>query len=112
LADPVIDPATFDALKDMAGPEFAAELVATFFEEAPTMIADLESAAGAHEADRFRRAAHSLKSNCMTFGALELAGMAKALELGGIGANTSADVAAIEAEYARVVVALKEITGG
>ena len=112
MDDPVIDHATFEALKDMAGPEFAAELVATFFEEAPQMIADLRSAAGTHEADRFRRAAHSLKSNCMTFGALRLAATAKGMELGGIGASTDADLAAFDAEYARVVPALKEIVGG
>jgi HPt (histidine-containing phosphotransfer) domain-containing protein len=35
---------------------------------------------------RFRRAAHSLKSNALTFGATELAAHAWALELGGLDA--------------------------
>jgi HPt (histidine-containing phosphotransfer) domain-containing protein len=112
LTDPVIDAATYDALKDMGGAEFAAELVATFLEEAPPMIADLKDAAGANDAGRFKRAAHSLKSNCMTFGALALAAQAKALELGGIDTSTPAALAAVDAEYARVVPALKEIAGG
>ncbi len=102
-----IDPATFAALKDMAGAEFAYELVDTFFEEAPRMLADLRESLSTHDADRFRRAAHSLKSNGMTFGALTLGSMAKGLELGGIGASTASALDLLDAEYGRVVVALK-----
>ena len=70
--DPVIDPTTFAALAQMAGADFVDELVDTFLEEAPQMLADLRAAAAEHDADRFRRAAHSLKSNAMTFGALSV----------------------------------------
>ncbi len=112
MADPTIDPATLDALKDMAGAEFVDELVGTFLEEAPQMIADLHAAKAAGEVDRFRRAAHSLKSNSMTFGALTLGGLAKALELGGLAAASDAALASVDAEYARVVDALKGMTRG
>ena len=37
---PIIDLATFRELQDTAGPEFAAELVDTFLEEAPLMLAE------------------------------------------------------------------------
>lgn len=112
MPDPTIDPATFAALEEMAGAEFVGELVDTFLEEAPGMVADLRGAFAAREADRFRRAAHSLKSNSMTFGALALGAMAKAEELGGVAASSSAALDAIDAEYARVAVALKAMPDG
>ena len=65
----VIDPHTFDELQANAGADFVAELVDTFAEEAPPLIAEMRSALAAGAAERFRRAAHSLKSNSSTFGA-------------------------------------------
>lgn len=112
MAETVIDPATFDALKEMAGADFVGELVDTFFEEAPQMIAELRDAAGAADAERLRRAAHSLKSNSMTFGALTLGGLAKGLELGGLPVATPDALAAVDVEYARVVPALKDLQHG
>ena len=65
----VIDPHTFDELQANAGADFVAELVDTFAEEAPPLLAEMRSALAAGAAERFRRAAHSLKSNSSTFGA-------------------------------------------
>ncbi len=107
MPEPTLAAAPFDALTEMAGPEFVEELVETFLEEAPTMITDLKAAAAAGDADRFRRAAHSLKSNGNTFGALELGRQAKVLELGGLASGDAEALAALDAEYARVVAALK-----
>ena len=45
------------------------------------MLAELRAARAAADADRFRRAAHSLKSNSHTFGALGLGALARDLEL-------------------------------
>ena len=115
MADSVIDAATFAELQETTGAEFAAELVSTFLEEAPGMLAELRAAlAGAH-AERFKRAAHSLKSNCNTFGALELAATARALELAGLNADPAKDTAALdalEAAYAGVARELKGLTRG
>ncbi len=80
----VIDPHTFDELQANAGADFVVELVNTFAEEAPGLLAELRNARAAGAAERFRRAAHSLKSNSSTFGATGLADLARALELGGI----------------------------
>jgi HPt (histidine-containing phosphotransfer) domain-containing protein len=114
LTSATIDTATFRSLQDTAGAEFVTELVGTYLEEAPQMISDLKSALTAGEADRFRRAAHSLKSNSNTFGAHALGAMAKELELGGLaqarGAKPDA-LAALEAEFARVAAALRELAG-
>ena len=80
----VIDPHTFDELQANAGADFVLELVDTFAEEAPRLLTELRSALAAGAAERFRRAAHSLKSNSDTFGATRLAAMARALELEGL----------------------------
>ena len=115
MTQATIDQATFDELKATAGAEFVAELVDTFLAEAPAMLADLRRALAAGNADTFRRAAHSLKSNSNTFGALTLGALAKNLELTGIAPAVEAKGAtldALTAEYARVAAALKELARG
>ena len=110
-----IDRATFTALEEMAGADFAKELIETFLEEAPPMLADLRDALDKRDADRFRRAAHSLKSNSSTFGALALASLARELEQGGLASldvATPARLDALDAEYARVADALAKLRHG
>ena len=111
MSEPVIDMAVYNELADTAGAEFAAELAGTFMEEAPGMLAELRSAQVAAKADAFRRAAHSLKTNSVTFGATRLGAMARDIELGGLTAE-AAPLDALEAEYQRVAAALTELTGG
>jgi HPt (histidine-containing phosphotransfer) domain-containing protein len=111
MPDSIIDAAIFAELKASAGAEFVTELVGTFLEEAPRMLAELRSARAAASAERFRRAAHSLKSNSNTFGALGLGEMARKLELGGLIAD-AAPLDALDAEYARVAAALKGLCNG
>ena len=115
MSDPVIDAATFAELQDSAGAEFAAELVGTFLEEAPGLLAELRDALARAQAERFMRTAHSLKSNASTFGALELAAQARALELAGLDADASKDAAALDAldaAYAAAAAALQEMSHG
>jgi len=107
-----IDLATFEELKATAGAEFVRELIETFLAEAPGMLDDLRHALAMNDADRFRRAAHSLKSNSHTFGASALGAMARDLELGGLRYVHDADGAPLEAltlEYARVARSLAEL---
>ena len=110
MAD-TIDKNTFSELQDAAGAEFVTELVDTFLEEAPIMIAELRSALDAQQADKFRRTAHSLKSNCQTFGAMRLGTMARDLEANGLSSGVGA-VDALQAHYAEVASDLKELSGG
>jgi len=77
----VINKTTFDELKQMSGDDFINELIDTFLEDAPKMIAEIKSGLAANNADTFRRAAHSMKSNAATFGASQLAELAKELEM-------------------------------
>jgi HPt (histidine-containing phosphotransfer) domain-containing protein len=115
MTESAIDLATYTELQQTAGADFVAELVDTFFEEAPVMLAELRSARAAADADRFRRAAHSLKSNSNTFGALALGALARDLELSGLGADPARDAArldALDAAYVRAAAALKDLRRG
>jgi len=111
MSESIIDQVTFAELQETAGAEFVNELVTTFLEEAPGMLTELRSAQVAASAERFRRAAHSLKSNSNTFGALGLGEMARKLEIGGLIAD-AAPLDALDAEYARVAAALKGLCNG
>ena len=106
-----IDRTIFNELQDSAGADFVVELVNTFFEEAPQMIADLRSALAAGDAERFRRAAHSLKTNAHTFGAMVLGAKARELELGGPPVDASG-IDALQVLYDTAAAALKELCRG
>ena len=77
---PVIDQATFEELKQMSGADFINELIDAFLDDAPNMISQMQTALAAKDVESFRRNAHSLKSNANTFGATELAALARELE--------------------------------
>ncbi len=109
MSESEIDLATFEELKASAGDEFVTELVGTFREEAPGMLAELREALAAGAAERFRRAAHSLKSNSSTFGATRLAARARELELQGLAAATPAALAALAQQYDAVAAELKAL---
>lgn len=108
MSHPVIDPHVFDELQANAGADFVAELVDTFAEEAPGLLAEMRSALAAGAAERFRRAAHSLKSNSHTFGATQLADLARTLELGGLPPSAAA-VDALARAVETTLVALKTL---
>jgi HPt (histidine-containing phosphotransfer) domain-containing protein len=105
MAEGIIDRATFAELQASAGEDFVKELVDTFLEEAPVMFDELRAAFATGDADAFRRAAHSLKSNSQTFGALRLGAMARTLELEGLPPD-AAPVDALAQAYAAAKTAL------
>jgi signal transduction histidine kinase/CheY-like chemotaxis protein/HPt (histidine-containing phosphotransfer) domain-containing protein len=111
-ASSVIDSRIFDQLVASTGGEmtFVRELLETYFADSPRLIATLHGALVAGNAEEFRRAAHSLKSNSANFGATNLAALAKELELMGKAGpleGAAAKLAPVDEEYARVVLALK-----
>jgi len=77
----VIDSNTFEELKQMAGADFIGELIGTFLEDAPQLLRQMQAALAGNDAETFRRAAHSLKSNAASFGANQLSGLARELEM-------------------------------
>jgi HPt (histidine-containing phosphotransfer) domain-containing protein len=76
----VINKATFEELKELSGEDFINELIDAFLEDSPNMIQNMQTALESQDTETFRRNAHSLKSNANTFGATELAVIAKELE--------------------------------
>lgn len=105
-----IDITTFEELKQMSGADFIDELMETFLEDAPKLISELRAALQAGDADSFRRAAHSLKSNAATFGAAHLSQQAKELELIGKDgklSETGGRLEALERTFAAVTSELK-----
>lgn len=110
MSQPPIDRSVFDELKDTAGAEFVVELVDTFLEEAPGLLAEMQQALADGDLPKLKRAAHSLKSNASTFGALPLAALARAVELGD--APGPAAVQAVVDAYAQAATALKELQHG
>ena len=77
---PKIDMQTYNNLKESTGEDFIGELVDAFLDDAPALIAQMKSGLTENNAEAFRRAAHSMKSNAATFGAMELSALAKELE--------------------------------
>ena len=102
----LIDAQIFAELQANAGADFIVELVETFGEETPAILAELQAARQDGEAERFRRAAHSIKSNRNTFGARRLAEMSRALELGGMPPD-DAPLHALAQEFALTLAALR-----
>ena len=103
---PRLDPAAAENLRQLGGDEFVAELVQTFLDEAPVLLAALQGS----DAAEVRRAAHTLKSNAATFGATRLSDLCQELETqaragDGMSAPELAD--GIEAEYALVAEELR-----
>ena len=106
-----VDLNTFNSLKESTGVDFINELVDAFLDDAPTLIAQMRSALAEKNAEAFRRAAHSMKSNAATFGAMELSALAKELE--NLARENNLDVGnrvdVIEAEFQQVKSELEKL---
>lgn len=77
-----LDQAALDALVDLLGGdlEALADVIEAFLDEAPARIAEAVQGCEAGDATLAGRAAHTLKSNALTFGATRLAEQARLLE--------------------------------
>jgi HPt (histidine-containing phosphotransfer) domain-containing protein len=109
MTDNLIEHAAYAELRDTVGDDFAVELLDTFLEEAPGMLAALRDTAAVRDEEGFRRAAHSIKSNATTLGATALADIARRLELDGVDAALITD---LEAVHERTETALREMRDG
>jgi HPt (histidine-containing phosphotransfer) domain-containing protein len=112
--DGVIDRGVLDDLLNAVGGdgEFLAELLETYFSDTPQLFTTMHTAITEGDAEAFRRAAHSLKSNSANFGALDLSQKAKVLEdMGKAGDLSQAGevLPDVEKEYAKVKSALEMI---
>jgi HPt (histidine-containing phosphotransfer) domain-containing protein len=112
-----IDRAALDSLLDSVGGdlEFLAELVREFVRDGPRQFGALKQALSDGDSEALRRAAHTMKSNSATFGAMSLS--AKFRELEHMGRDcalegASAAIAQAQAGFEAVAQALTEVAGG
>ncbi|HEX9018106.1 MAG TPA: Hpt domain-containing protein [Anaerolineaceae bacterium] len=102
----------WESLKTMTDPAFLVELIDVYLTDSPQLIAQMHAGLAQGDIEGVRRAAHSLKSNSLTFGANHLAGLARDLEMlakGGTLVGAQEILPALEASYAQVVPALEEL---
>jgi CheY-like chemotaxis protein len=109
-----LDPTALDNLLSILGGEFEylVELIDSFLEDAPQLLAELERSFENGDAAGVHRVAHSLKSNGADFGAIAFSDLCKELEM--MGRDGMIDdagelVAQIETEYGRVKDALQTV---
>jgi HPt (histidine-containing phosphotransfer) domain-containing protein len=109
---PVLEPSALHKLRQVVGDDddVLAELIDSFLEDAPVLLADLRQALEEGNAPGVRMHAHSLKSNSADFGATRLNALCKELEQRG--RNDELDGAEelliqAEHEFARVHEALR-----
>jgi len=79
----IIDLHTFNTLQTEMGQDFVGELLQTYFEELPQLLAKLKDSLAVQDCDAFQRAAHSIKSTSNSFGALQFGLQARELEMMG-----------------------------
>lgn len=106
---PVLDHSMLDELREIAGDE-TVRIVGLFLEDAPRLIARLESASTVPDLEAMRDAAHTLKSSSANVGAMALSTAAKRVELGARAQKLdrpAVAVALVIAEYARARMALQ-----
>ena len=113
-AQQAVDPEALDRLLEMTGgdPDFLAELIDTFLEDAVAQLEALRTAVSAGDAEAAIRPAHSLKSNSASMGADRLAELSRALEADARGGRIDDGPARVDdaaAEFEAVRMALLAI---
>jgi HPt (histidine-containing phosphotransfer) domain-containing protein len=101
--------AQLSAVQGNGRPGFMDQVITLFLLTAPSMIKDLQGAAGTDEIVSLHRVSHSLRSCSAAVGALSLASLCEALEAMarcGSVAGANAQICAIAQEYNRVEAAL------
>jgi CheY-like chemotaxis protein/HPt (histidine-containing phosphotransfer) domain-containing protein len=107
----VLDLAVFERLRATMGAGFLDELLSTFVEDSQDLVSTMRRALGEKDVDSLRRAAHSLKSNAASVGAMTLSTLARDLEAlakSGSLDGTASRVERLAGEYERVARALRE----
>ncbi|RLC67260.1 MAG: hypothetical protein DRI48_02770 [Chloroflexi bacterium] len=78
----VLDPAALKNLRQLAAGDVGllTQLIDTFLEDAPQLLAEIRRAVEDEDAPALHRAAHTLKSNSAEFGATALSDLCRELE--------------------------------
>jgi histidine phosphotransfer protein HptB len=110
MTENIIDQASFETLKGMMGADFLPTLIDAYFVDAADLFRTMQEALDVGDCTRFSRAAHSLKGNSATFGAMKLAEQARKCEFMGKAGNLEGADQKLEAllvEYQQVQTALE-----
>jgi CheY-like chemotaxis protein/HPt (histidine-containing phosphotransfer) domain-containing protein len=75
-----LEPTALQNLRDLGGVEFLGEVVDVFLTDAPGLVAALRSSLEREDTEELRRAAHTLKSNGSTLGAVGFAKLCRTVE--------------------------------
>jgi HPt (histidine-containing phosphotransfer) domain-containing protein len=108
----VLDPPALERLVETIGDDrsLLTALIDTFLRDTPRLVEAVRRGLERGQTDEVRRAAHTLKSNGATFGAMSLSELSRQLEaLARSGTLEGADelITQIDAEYERVRIALE-----
>ncbi|WP_051942414.1 Hpt domain-containing protein [Streptacidiphilus rugosus] len=76
----VLNRAVLQELVDSLDAEFAVQLIDVFLDDSAQLVDEIRGGLEGRDADRLRRAAHTLKSNGQTFGLDQLAPLCRELE--------------------------------
>lgn len=111
------DAGALDVLLETIGGdrEALAELIESFLDEGPGLIARMDGAARAGDAEALRRAAHTMKSSAADFGALALSRLCHTMESLGRAGRTDGAVALSEeaaGSYRAAAAALRDYLDG
>ncbi|MFT3831094.1 MAG: Hpt domain-containing protein [Opitutaceae bacterium] len=117
LLPPPIEPAAIANLRAIGGGDagFVAEIVQMFREDTPPNLEELAACATRRDPERLAKLAHGLKGSAANFGARHFRTLAERIEAmaksGDLTAAPAA-VAALHAEYERVIAALEALPPG
>lgn len=112
MTETLIDPEAWEMLKSMAEPAFLVELIDVFLNDSPALIEQMHKGLATGNIEFVRRAAHSLKSNSLSFGATRLSEASRELEMlakGGTLDGAASKLAVVEAAYAELTPALEKM---
>jgi HPt (histidine-containing phosphotransfer) domain-containing protein len=115
MTEPIIDNETIASLIGLTGEDFLQELVEAYLEDSPHLFNQMRAALSDGNAELFRRSAHSLKTSSASLGALQFSEKARELEMLGKSnrlAGAESGVDALEQDYQKVAVALKDLAYG
>lgn len=118
MSGPVLDPAVIDNLRQLtpAGePDVLAEVLELFLQDVPRRIATIRGASAVGDAAELYKTAHSLKGSAGNIGAQALFEVCRQLDdKGRAGDLTDANrlVDALDAEFKRVEVAIRQLLAG